>query len=112
MAHKEYGFQIVEKLIKELLPFAHPDNAPKLIGKGITVMLTPLPRNKRAKNPYEAERETLLASAEAESVRAEAETKADESATPLENPSNSSSEPQKPDKFGNNPFQGLSLDAK
>jgi translation initiation factor IF-3 len=51
MAHKEFGFQQVDKFVKELTPFGHPDAAPKLIGKGINVMISPLPRNKRAKNP-------------------------------------------------------------
>ncbi len=51
MAHKEFGFQQVDKFVKELTPFGHPDAAPKLIGKGINVMISPLPRNKRAANP-------------------------------------------------------------
>lgn len=55
LAHKEFGFQQVEKFIKEITPFGHPDAPPKLIGKGINVMLSPLPRNKRAKNPKQAE---------------------------------------------------------
>ena len=55
MAHKEYGFQQVEKFIQELAPYAHPDSPPKQIGKGINVMLSPLPRNKRAKNPRDEE---------------------------------------------------------
>ena len=42
----------VETLIKEVAPFVHPDAPPKLIGKGLNVMLSPLPRNKRAKNPH------------------------------------------------------------
>jgi translation initiation factor IF-3 len=53
MAHQEFGFQVVDKLIKELVPFGHPDAAPKLIGRGINVMLSPLPRNKRARNPHQ-----------------------------------------------------------
>lgn len=53
MAHKEFGFQQVEKFVASLTPFAHPDAPPKLIGKGINVMLSPLPRNKRAKNPHQ-----------------------------------------------------------
>ena len=53
MAHKELGFQQVEKLIKCLLPFGHPDAPAKLVGKGINVMLSPLPRVKRGKNPRE-----------------------------------------------------------
>ena len=61
MAHKEFGFQQVEKFIANLTPFAHPDAPPKLIGKGINVMLSPLPRAKRAKNPRQAERDAELA---------------------------------------------------
>jgi len=51
MAHKEFGFQQVQKFIKEISPYGHPDADPKLIGKGIVLMLSPLPRNKRARNP-------------------------------------------------------------
>jgi len=57
MAHKEFGFQQVEKFIKSVTAFGHPDAPAKLIGKGINVMLSPLPRNKRAKNPNQAARE-------------------------------------------------------
>jgi translation initiation factor IF-3 len=55
MAHKEYGFQQVQRLIAEVAPYGHPDQPPKLIGKGITAMLSPLPRTKRAKNPRQEE---------------------------------------------------------
>ena len=65
MAHKEFGFQQVEKFVSSLTTFSHPDAAPKLIGKGINVMLSPLPRAKRAKNPRQAERDAELAAARA-----------------------------------------------
>jgi translation initiation factor IF-3 len=55
MAHKEFGFQQVEKLVKSLTSFGHPDAPAKLIGKGINVMLSPLPRAKRGKNPKQVE---------------------------------------------------------
>jgi translation initiation factor IF-3 len=55
MAHKEYGFQQVNNFIKAIAPWGNPDAQPKLIGKGINVMISPLPRNKRAKNPKESE---------------------------------------------------------
>lgn len=55
MAHKEYGFQVVEQFLKELQPYALADAPAKLIGKGIFVMLTPLPRQKRAKHPRETD---------------------------------------------------------
>ncbi len=71
MAHKELGFQQVEKFTNELVPYAHPDAPPKLIGKGINVMLTPLPRAKRAKNPRQAERDIELAAERAAAARGE-----------------------------------------
>jgi translation initiation factor IF-3 len=51
MAHTEYGFQVVRTFLAEIAPYGHPDYEPKLIGRGINVMITPLPRNKRAKAP-------------------------------------------------------------
>ena len=55
MAHTEFGFQVVEKFIKEIAPYGHPDFPPKLTGRNIHLMVSPLPRNKRAKNPRAAE---------------------------------------------------------
>jgi translation initiation factor IF-3 len=51
MAHTEFGFQVIKKFLDDISPYGHPDFQPKLIGKGINVMISPLPRNKRAKNP-------------------------------------------------------------
>jgi len=51
MAHTEFGFQVIRKCLAELAPYGHPDFEPKLIGRGINVMVSPLPRNKRARNP-------------------------------------------------------------
>ena len=97
MAHKEFGFQQVEKFIKEIAPFGHPDAPAKLIGKGINVMLSPLPRNKRAKNP----REGMDNGSEPEEPEAEEddepEERNDEQAEP---PSNSIA---KPETFANTP---------
>ena len=53
MAHTELGFQVVEKFIKDLSPYGHPDAPAKLVGKGIHIMISPLPRNKRARSPRE-----------------------------------------------------------
>jgi translation initiation factor IF-3 len=55
MAHTEYGFQVVQKFLGEIAPYGHRDFEPKLIGRGINVMITPLPRNKRAKHPKQPE---------------------------------------------------------
>ena len=51
MAHTEFGFQVVKRFIGDLSPFAHADMAPKLVGRSINLIFTPLPRNKRARNP-------------------------------------------------------------
>lgn len=51
MAHTEFGFQVINKLIADIAPYGHPDFQPKLIGRSITLMISPLPRNKRAKHP-------------------------------------------------------------
>lgn len=53
MAHTEFGFQVVEKFLAEIAPYGHPDFAPKLNGRAINLMISPLPRNKRAKHPGE-----------------------------------------------------------
>lgn len=55
MVHTEFGFQVVQKFLAEIAPYGHPDFEPKLIGRGINVMITPLPRAKRAKGPRQAE---------------------------------------------------------
>jgi translation initiation factor IF-3 len=52
MAHTEFGFQVVQKFIEEIGPYGHVDFQPKLAGRNITVMISPLPRNKRARNPH------------------------------------------------------------
>jgi translation initiation factor IF-3 len=51
MAHTEFGFDVVKQFIEKITPFGHPDFSPKLMGRSINVMISPLPRNKRAKNP-------------------------------------------------------------
>lgn len=51
MAHTEIGFQVVNRFLTEVGPWGHPDNPPKLTGRTINVMVSPQPKNKRAKNP-------------------------------------------------------------
>jgi len=95
MAHKEFGFQAVNRLVKELAPFAHPDAEPKLIGKGINVMLTPLPKNKRAKNPHQTELPPM-----------------EEGNANEHKEENQEPQAQKPSDFGNNAFADLDLEGK
>jgi translation initiation factor IF-3 len=56
MAHTEFGYQVVQKFLTEIALYGQPDFEPKLIGRGINVMISPLPRNKRAKAPPSGER--------------------------------------------------------
>lgn len=90
MAHTEFGFQVVRKFLEEISPFGHQDFEPKLIGRGINVMISPLPRNKRAKNPKQPEGEQGAVEAQSESPSSEGQ--------PAEAASNG---------FQNNPFAQL-----
>jgi translation initiation factor IF-3 len=106
MAHQEIGFQVVKKFIQALVPYGHPDAEPKLIGRGIHVMLSPLPRNKRAKNPNQ--------SADGAPPSNVSSLNGDDSAKPASKPSPPSSKmvptnaaEKQPPGFANNPFSQL-----
>jgi translation initiation factor IF-3 len=47
MAHTEMGFEVMKRALGDLATMGHPDADPKLNGKQINVMLSPLPVNKR-----------------------------------------------------------------
>lgn len=50
-AHKEFGFEVVNRFVQEAAPYGQADSPPKLLGdRDLNVMLSPLPRDKRAKN--------------------------------------------------------------
>jgi translation initiation factor IF-3 len=102
MAHKEIGFQVVEKFIADIAPFGHPDAPPKLIGKGINLMISPLPRNKRAKNPRQSE-----TAGESEPGPSEARPTVNHATPPRANPAGA---PPASGGFTNNPFDKLNLD--
>jgi translation initiation factor IF-3 len=54
-AHKEIGFQVVNEFIRGLAPYGQADSPPKMLGdRDLNAIISPLPRNKRAKNPREA----------------------------------------------------------
>lgn len=50
-AHKEVGFEVVEQFVNDLGAWGHPDAPTRKIGRGLIVMITPLPRNQRAPHP-------------------------------------------------------------
>jgi translation initiation factor IF-3 len=108
MAHKEFGFQVVSKFITDITPFGHPDFEPKLVGRGIHVMITPLPRNKRAKNPRQLEDGSVPVNNSKARVADVVDEEDDESEVASE--SNQKPAPAKPaDGFANNPFGTLDV---
>jgi translation initiation factor IF-3 len=51
-AHKEFGFEVMNRFVREAAAYGHADSPPKLLGdRDLNVLITPLPRDKRAKNP-------------------------------------------------------------
>lgn len=104
MAHTEFGFQVVQKFLAEIAPYGHPDFEPKLIGRGINVMITPLPRNKRAKGPSQTEggEEHAMPAGRVESTQAVAPARVEREYQP------SPAEP-KSSGFSNNPFAQLEI---
>ncbi len=50
-AHKEFGFEVLNRFVRDLAPYAQADAPPKMLGdRDLNVVLTPLPRDKRARN--------------------------------------------------------------
>jgi translation initiation factor IF-3 len=55
-AHKEIGFQVVNQFIKDVAAYGQADSPPKMLGdRDLNAVLSPLPRNKRAKNPRDSQ---------------------------------------------------------
>ena len=104
MAHTEFGFQVIKKFLEAIAPFGHQDFDPKLIGRGINVMISPLPRNKRAKNPN-------AEAATADGQEDEDEEPEEDETPPAQEPvAIRGREPQPgQDGFANNPFSGLGV---
>jgi translation initiation factor IF-3 len=49
-AHKEYGFEIVNRFVKEAGAHGKADSPPKMLGdRDLNVIISPLPRNMRGK---------------------------------------------------------------
>jgi translation initiation factor IF-3 len=50
-AHKEFGYEVINRFVRDLSLYASPDSPPKMLGdRDLNVVLTPLPREKRARN--------------------------------------------------------------
>lgn len=51
-AHKEIGFDLMNRLVSELADYGQADSPPKLLGdRDLNVLVSPLPKSKRAKSP-------------------------------------------------------------
>src|SRR5215471_13546406 len=49
-AHKEFGFEIVNRFLKEAAAYGKPDSPPKMLGdRDLNVVISPLPRSQRGK---------------------------------------------------------------
>jgi translation initiation factor IF-3 len=58
-AHKEFGFQVVNKFIEGAALYGRADAPPKMLGdRDLNVIISPLPRDKRAKPPGETNKPT------------------------------------------------------
>ncbi len=106
MAHTEYGFQVVQKFLADVAPYGHQDFEPKLIGRGINVMITPLPRNKRAKAPQLPEGGTLPP---LPSPPPRAENSQPTSPVPVQKSPRPQHEAARSEGFVNNPFEQLEI---
>jgi translation initiation factor IF-3 len=104
MAHTEFGFQVVQKFLTDLAAYGQPDFEPKLVGRGIIVMFTPLPRNKRAK---------ALPQAEGGGESATSQPRIEPKARPVPVPVERAARPERAgansDGFVNNPFAQLEI---
>lgn len=111
MRHQELGEQIVQKFLREVAPYGQPNEAPKVVGRGISVMINPLPRAKRAPNPRAAEAATApTPTADKAPPAAAASRPAPVTAPGADSaPAAGSAVPQTraPEGFVNNPFANL-----
>lgn len=54
-AHKEFGFEVVNRFVRESAAYGKADAPPKMAGdRDMHVIISPLPRDQRAKPPREA----------------------------------------------------------
>lgn len=118
MAHQEIGVQVVDRFIKEIAPWGHPDCPPKTMGKTINAMVSPLPKNKRAKHPTNDEHGNPLPKLErivdvAAVVAPGAGAQASDSSAPMPGSLAAPAKSAKPASgFANTPFASLDVGAQ
>lgn len=109
MAHTEFGFQQIEKFTREVAPYGHPDFPAKLVGKGITVMFSPLPRNKRARNPRQDEIDAEAASGNSAPPKPKTDSQEPPGTKRVEIKPSGDKGAKPASGFSNNPFGGLDI---
>ncbi len=117
MAHKEIGEQVVANFLKDAAPWGHPDFTPKLMGKTINVMISPLPKNKRAKHPTKNEQGEIEEVAHHTPIAKPIIHGAEPAPAPQATAVDSRSVPVRGGKpqaggFSNSPFAGLDLNGQ
>lgn len=61
-AHKEIGFDLMNQFVQDLALYGQADSPPKMLGdRDLNVLLSPLPRNRRGKNPRQGQAPELPA---------------------------------------------------
>ncbi len=104
-AHTEVGFEVIKKFMADIAPYGQPDFQPKLVGKAINLMISPLPRNKRAKNPHQVEN--------GQAPVTENNHNEESAPVPIKKPKPETiAAKQPPAAFGNSPFTKLDLNAR
>ncbi len=56
-AHRELGFEVLKKVGTDLATMAHIDQAPKLAGRNLSMMVSPLPADKRVRKFWKEDME-------------------------------------------------------
>ena len=112
MAHTEFGFQVIKKFIEDTAPYGHPDFQPKLVGRSITLMISPLPRNKRAKNPRQVEGDGEEPSHDDEHAKPKPQTPPNSQGQPVKVHKPNGKDVPNGGEFGNNPFGNLDLNKR
>jgi translation initiation factor IF-3 len=109
MAHTEFGFQVVKRFLQDIAPWGHPDFEPKLTGRSINVMISPLPRNKRAKHPEEGAVAPEAPGGASHGPLVDVAPPPSPSQASQADAGNGQPSGQRQGSFSNNPFEGLQI---
>lgn len=104
MAHTEFGLQVVKRYIQELAPWGQAAGEPKLQGRNVTVMINPLPKNKRAPNPKAADGPVKPPGKESSGPLLEVDVR-----VPVRTPAGTQEAGDSGSGFSNSPFSSLDL---